>query len=323
MICYIKDYKTFATTHTAVCTSYEIHESIYDAVSTISMQTPNLPPNEGDFVMFDGNKYVGIITEVETDNGLTTITAQQGLSLFSRPMFYSTMSYTYLEDNLQGLIYDNFTNCTDAVYKIPFLTATATTHNAGSCKPDLEDNVYTISSYISKLRRLKSIVCDWGYTNTALTLDIHKKTFPTHNIDLSNPRYRVTEETLASCFVGKITVYAEDNSTYYTRYLLTDGTITSSYQTTNRVDGEWITKTISDHNDLSDEVADAFAQNTYSHRITFQTDRNFELYDKLVIRTEGKMFSSYVCGVIKRNDTDMIEVECGELQTQYPFKKRL
>ena len=323
MIIYTKDKKTFATKLTAVCTDYEVHESIYNAVSTVTIQATKSPPNEGDILLFDGMNYVGIISEVETDETETKITANQGITMFGRGMFYSSMTYTYLEDNLKSLIDANFTNCTDAVYKIPYLSVTASTHTTGTCKPDIEDNVYTIQSYASKLRRLKSIVCDWGYTNTALTLNIHKKTFPTHNIDLNNPRFSVSEQTLSSYRVGKLSIYAEDNNSYYTRYLLTDGTITSTYQTTDRVDGEWQTLQIADHNDLSDEVEDAFAQNTYSHRIVFTTDRPFDLYDKLVIRTEGKVFSSYVSGIIRRKDTDMIEVECGELQTLYPFLNRI
>lgn len=323
MIAYIKNRKTFATTHTAVVTSYEIHESIYDAVSTISIKTPRLPILEGDLILFDGLSFVGIITEVDEDAGTTQISAQQGVQMFARQMFYSPATYTYMEDHLKDLIDTNFTSCSDAVYKVPYLSVTASTHTSGNCKPDLEDNVYTISSYIAKLRRLKSIVCDWSYTNTALTLAIYKKTFPLYNIDLSNPRVKVTEQTLSSYQVGKITAYAEDNSTYYTRYLLTDGSIVSTYQTTDRVDGEWITMTISDHNEVDDAVADAFSQNTYSHKVSFTTDMNFNLCDRLTIRTEGKMFSSYVSGIIRRNDTTMTEVECGELQTTYPFLDRI
>ena len=244
--------------------------------------------------------------------------------MFARERFYSTWTYTYLEDNLKSLIDTNFTNCTDEVYEIPYLSVIASTHTSGSCKPDLEDNIWSVSSYISKLRRLKSIVCDWSYTNTALTLTIYRKTFPNYNIDLSNPRIRVTEQTLSSYAVGKITAFAEDNSTYYTRYLKTDGTISATKPSlSDRVDGEWQTLIISDHNDLSDEVEDAFAQNTYSHKIKFTSDMSFDLYDKLTIRTEGKMFSSYVSGIIRRNDTTMTEVECGELQTTYPFLQRI
>lgn len=324
MIVYIKNRKTFATAQVAVCTSYEIHESIYDAVSSITIQTPKSPPNEGDLVLFDGLSYVGIITEVDTDQGETEITCKQAVQMFDREMFYSAMSYTYLEDNLKDQIDTNFANCSDEMYKIPYLNVTASTHTSGSCKPDLEDNQWTVSSYISKLRRLKSIVCDWSYSNTALTLTIYRKTFPNLNIDLSNPRIRVTEQTLSSYAVGKITVFAEDNSQYYTRYLKTDGTISSTKPSlSDRVDGEWINLTISDHNDLNDEVEDAFAQNTYSHKIKFQSDMSFDLYDRLTIRTEGKMFSSYVSGIIRRNDTTMTEVECGELQTTYPFLNRI
>ena len=323
MICFIKDKKTFTTKALATAVDYEIHESIYDTVSKVVIPTPQTPPAEGDFVLFDGMSFVGIISEVDIDGGETELSVEQGYKLFSREMFYTTPTYTYLESHLKDLIDTNYTNCTDAVYKVPFLSVSALTSTNKTCKPDLEDNIYTIKSYISKCRRLQDIVCDWGFTRTALTLSIYKKSFTTYNIDMSNPRYKITEETLSSQLAGKVTAFCEENSSYYTRYLKTDGTITSTYSTASRVDGEWGAITISEAADLDDAVADYFATNTYSHKVSFITDRDFNLYDRLNLRIDGKIFKSYVSGLIREKGSDKHTVECGELQTKYPFLKRL
>lgn len=323
MIIFIKDKKSFLTKTAAVVLQYEIHQSIYNAVSTATIQTPETPPEEGDFLIFDGTDYVGIITEVSEDRGQTEISAEQAVRLFSRPMFYTASSYTYLEDNLQALIEANYSNCTDAEYKVPFLTATAGTHTAKNIKPDLENNIYDIAAYMAKLRRLQGIVCDWSYTRTALILSIYKKAFPTHNIDMSNPAYTVTEQTVSKNAVGKITVFCEATNAYSNWYILTDGTIQQTYTTQDRVDGDWICITVKEAADIQDAVTDEFMRNSYSHRITFRCAGAFGLYDQLKIRMQGKVFSSYVSGLIRRSDTPLIEVECGELQTQYPFLERI
>lgn len=302
---------------------YEIHESIYDTVSRVTIPTPKSPPQEGDFLMFDGMSFVGIIKEVDINGGETQLSVEQGVKLFSRDMFYSSASYTYLETYLKGLIDTNYTNCTDSVYQVPFLTVNALTSTNVNCKPDLDNNVYNIKSYISKIRRLQDIVCDWDFDRTTLTLNIYKKLFPTYNIDMSNPRYKITEQTFSGETIGKITVYCEENTSYTTWYLKTDGSITQTQPASDRVEGEWRTLTVGEAADVSEEVADEFAQNYYSHKITFSTDRTFNLYDRLVLRIDGKIFNSYVAGTIQRKGSKMHTVECGELQTSYPFLERL
>ena len=323
MIVYIKDKNSFTTKVIATAVDYEIHESIYDTVSTITIPTQSTPPAEGYFVMFDGMPFVGIITEVDIDGGQTDISVEQGIKLFSRDMFYASSSYTYLENHLKDLIDTNFTNCSDDIYEVPFLSVSALTSTSTTCKPDLEDNVYNVKSYLNKCRRLHDIVCDWGFTRTALTLSIYKKTFNTYNIDMSNPRYQITEQTLSNETIGKITVFCEENSSYSTWYLKTDGTITNTYSTVDRVDGEWTTLTVAEAADISEEVADEFATNYYSHKVSFITDQTFNLYDRLNLRIDGKIFNSYVSGLIRTKGSKMHTVECGELQTQYPFLDRL
>ena len=324
MIVFIKDKKTFVTKVMVNAVDYEIHESIYDTVSMITIPTTKSPITEGDFVLFDGNSFVGLVTEVDIDGGRTELSVEQGIKAFSRDMFYTSTSYTYIEDYLKSLIDTNYKNCTDGMYSLPFLSVNALSHTNANCKPDLDNDVFNIKSYISKLRRLQDIVCDWDFTRTELTLNIYKKTFPLHNIDMSNPRYIITEQTISNQSVGKATVFCEDNSSYSTWYLKTDGTATTTKPADiDRVDGEWVTLTVKESADIQDEVKDTFAQNYYSHKVSFKTDTEFEIYDRLNLRIDGKIFNSYVSGTKKKKGSKLTEVECGELQTQYPFLDRL
>lgn len=324
MIAFIKDKKTFTTKVMVKAVDWELHESIYDTVSTITIPTTKSPINEGDFLMFDGNPFVGIVTEVDIDGGRTELSVEQGVKVFSRDMFYTATSYTYLEDYLESLIDTNYTNCTDEIYELPFLVVNALSHTNANCKPDLEDNVFNIKSYISKLRRLQDIVCYWDFNRTQLILNIYKKTFAVHNIDMSNPRYIVTEQTISNQSVGKITVFCEENSAYSNWYLKTDGTVTNTKPAdADRVDGDWTTLIVGETADIQNDVRDEFAQNYYSHKISFMTDTDFEIYDRLNLRIDGKIFNSYVSGIITRKGSKYKEIECGELQTQYPFLNRL
>ena len=324
MIVFIKDKTSYITKTMVSAVDYEIHESIYDTVSSVTIPTPKVLPQEGDFLMFDGMPFVGIVTEVDIDGGKTELSVEQAVKLFSRDMFYSATAYTYMEDYLKDLIDDNYTNCTDDLYEVPFLVVNALSHTSGSCKPDLEDNIFNIKSYTSKLRRLQDIVCDWDFNRTQLILNITKKAFTVHNIDMSNPRYIVTEQTISNQVIGKITVFCEKTSVYSTWYLKTDGTITNTKPAdADRVQGEWTTLIVNESADIQDDVRDTFAQNYYSHKISFLTDSKFELYDRLNLRIDGMIFNSYVSGIIHNKGSKYIEVECGELQTSYPFLNRL
>lgn len=323
MIIYIADKKTFFNKAIVTAVDYEIKQSIYDVVSTITIPTPKVAPAEGDFLMLDGMPFVGIINAVNIDGGRTVVSVEQAVKLFSRDMFYTAGSYTYLEDYLKSLIDTNYVNVSDAVYRLDYLTVNALTHTSGTLSPDLDNNVYNVKSYISKLRRLKNIVCEWAFSFRSLELNIYKKTFPTHNIDLSNPRYVITDQTFSDYTVGKVTAYCDENSSYTTWYLLSDGTITQTYTTDDRVVGEWITLNVHNVADVQSAVEDAFAQNFYSHKVTFISDKPFGLYDRLKIRMDGRIFDSYVSGITQSKGTKWYTVDCGELQTVYPYIDRL
>lgn len=323
---FIKDRLTFETKGIVTVLDYTIEQSIYDTVSDIIITTPKVLPNEGDFIFLDAG-FLGIVSTVSPEDGKTEIGARQINTLFSRSMFFKTASYTYIEDYIAQLITANFTNCADAMYRLPYLTAAAITHSAVKLTPELDaDGTYTISSYASAARRVHNIFLEWHLTRTSLSVDIVKRVKTQKNIDFSNPDYMLTEQDFSVETVGKITTYCTENGQYKDWYLKADGSIAATAPpTSERASGEWITLKVDKAEDVQNSVKDTFEQNIYSHKVSFQTSnkRRFALYDRLLIALDGKLFDSYVSGVTTRKGSDVTEIACGELQMRYPYKQRI
>jgi len=317
---FIKDAKTFATKSHHTVLDYDITPSIYDTVSTITIpQTEE--PAERDFVYLDGAKWLGIIGNVSTDDGRTTLECSQISTLFNRDLFYTAGTYTYLEDYLKTLIDDNYTNCVDTFYSLPFLDVEALTSTTGSLKPDLDDNIYNISSFMAKLRRIKGIYTNYTISRTKLYITIVTRANPVKNVDFSNPSFVITEQNFSAKTISKITTYCEENAQTRNWVLLDDGSIVNSTPTAGRVSGEWVALVVSNADDVAPKVQEEFARNFYSHNITFMCPLNyqFDLYDNLRIKIGNKIFTSYVAQKHLWANSKVQEIQCGELQMQYPY----
>lgn len=321
MQAFIKDSKTFETTSINLVLDYELKYSIYDTVSSVTIPTPANLPQVGDIIYLDGNGFFGVIKNVSLDYGKTELDVNQIMTLLGRDMFYQSSTFTYLEDYIVELITDNYTNCSDSFYALPYLTATAVTHTSSQMLPDLENNIYSVKSYASKMRRLYNIFCTWGISRTQLTLTVAQQIKTVKNVDFSNPNYVLTEQDFSTKSVSKITTFCEENSQTQTWILLNDGSIVNTLQTTDRVNGEWVPLVVQTAAEVNDAVKDEFAKNEYSHKIEFQAPKStgFNLYDKLNIKLNNSIFSSYVSSVTYKKNSDIIDVQCGELQMQYPF----
>ena len=322
MEAFVKDRKTFVTKSHNLVLDYNIHYSIYDTVSSIVIETPEILPQEGDILYLDGNGFFGVIKTISPDKGKTTLDCNQIITLFARDIYYQAGTWTYLEDYLTTLINANYTNCPDSYYALPYLQVTAATHTASQMGPDLDDdNVYNIKSYANKMRRLYNIFCEWGITRDTLSLDITYRSKQVKNIDFGNPNYVLLTQDFSEKSVSKITSFCTENSQQQDWVLLEDGSITNTAPATGRVPGEWITLTVQNAADVESSVRDTFAKNEYSHNITFQApvSTGLRLYDRLKIKLDNQIFSSYVSGVIARAHSAVIEITCGELQMQYPY----
>ena len=154
-----------------------------------------------------------------------------------------------------------------------------------------------------------------------MTLQIARRVKVTKNIDFSNPLYVVTSQDFSQKTVSKITSYCEENGEMKTWVLMEDGSITDTTPAAGRIRGEWVPLTVAKAEDVEDSVRDEFAKNEFSHKIEFQApkSRGFSLYDPLKIKLDNRIFSSYVSGVTEEKHSDIVTVQCGELQMQYPY----
>ncbi len=222
-----------------------------------------------------------------------------------------------IEEFICDQIQTQYIECTDALYALPFMQAEKLTHTPAALSPDGEDGVYSLKGTIAKARRLHNIFVEFKILKDTLLVQIQKKPVVTHTIDLADRSFEILEETYSADRVGKITAKAEDTGAVFDWYLLPDGSTTNTYDTQNRVDGDWMVLSIPREEDVSGRVADLFAKNTYSHLIEFRlpdAKMQYGFYDRLRIRTRsGALLSSYV-SAIRKMPGNYTTIQSGELR---------
>ena len=206
-------------------------------------------------------------------------------------------------------------NLSDAVYATPFLTVVASTSTVGSALPDVENGVWNVKSYLSKVRRLYNIHTSYSVVNGGLVMRIYHRDRQTHKIFLDLSDYEILEESFAHEAIGKITTIAEDAGARQDWYLLTDGTVTNTYTDENRVDGTWEILNVSEAANAAEEVKNKFAENSDSHLIEFACNKDYAFYDDLIVRTkEGQVLTSYISAIRRSSDRNKNVYKSGELR---------
>lgn len=327
MYCIIKDGKTFRALSGGTCATVDyslVMDSIYDEASDIKVIRTKTQPKEGDFVYLE-NGYQGIVHEVEADDGTINMKCRQMSTLFERDVYYLAPEGATVEERLKNMIDVNFTNQTDAAYRLAYLEVNALTATEADTRPDISDKgIYSVSAFIAKAMRLHNIFVTFTFEREKLRVDIARKVIPTKKIDFSDAGLRVKEQAFSCETTAKITVRAEDTETMKDWYLLSDGRITDVYTESGRVDGKWGFLSVREAQDMADTVMDEFRSNTYSHKITFEAMKEkarFSFYDNVKIALDGKIFESYIAAVKISDGSRLTEYECGELRTTYPLKK--
>lgn len=315
MIAYIRDRHTFKLKHHATALSYDMTvQSIYDEVSEFTVKGTGSSAKAGDF--FFAGKFFGVVKEVDKDRETLSVTCSDIDTLFSRdiPDAPGTVSGS-IEGYIKSLIDKYYVNQPDAVYATPYLTVAAFTSTAGSALPDVEDGVWNVKSYLSKVRRLYNIHTSYSVVNGKLVMRIFHRDRQTHKVFLDLSDYEVLEESFAHDAIGKITTIAEDTGEKKDWYLLTDGTITNTYTSENRADGTWEIMNVSGAANAAQEVKNKFTENSDSHLIEFACGKDYEFYDNLTIRTkEGRVLNSYISAIRKSSERTKTVYKSGELR---------
>lgn len=324
MITYIRDRHTFALKHHATALTYDMTvQSIYDEVSDFKIRGKESSAKAGDFFFADG--FFGIIKEVDKDWETLDITCSDIDTLFSRDIPDDPGAVGgSIEGYIKSLIDKYYVNLSDAVYATPFLTVIAATSTVGSALPDVEDGVWNVKSYLSKVRRLYNIHTSYSVVNGGLVMRLFHRDRQTHKIFLDLSDYEVLEESFAHEAIGKITTIEEDTGARRDWYLLTDGTITNTYTDENRVDGTWEILNVSEAANAAEEVKNKFAENSDSHLIEFACSKEYNFYDDLIVRTkDGQVLTSYISAICKSSDRSKNVYKSGELRIMLDEKLNL
>lgn len=328
MYCIVKDGKTFRAKTDTTCsvTDYDLTlESIYDEVSDIAVVGARGKPKEGDFVFIE-NGYMGIVSEVETDKVVVNMKIRQMVTLFDRDIFYAEPQGVTVEARLKHMIDVNFTSQPDVMYRLPYLEVIAETSTSANVKPDIENGIYNIKSFIAKLRRLYSIFVTFEAKRDKLIIRIARKIVPIKQIDFSDADLRVIERSFSCESIGRITTKAEDTGEVKNWYRLVDGMITNTYTGDGRTDGKWRLLNVREAKEAPDAARNEFLSNSYSHIIAFAATpqkARFGFYDSVKISLESRLFVSYIAAVKIKKDSRLVEYQCGELRTTYPLKEMI
>lgn len=313
---FIKDKKTFATKYGGKALDWDITlQSIYDEVSNITIRRGENPINSGDYV-FAGD-YCGIVRDVETERELLILSCRDMATMFERPLLPpDTWTGTSIEDWIKGQIDRHYTNQQDGAYRLPYLKVIARTSTPGTTAPDIEDGVWNIKSYLSKVRRLHNIHITFEAKNQNLVVRIIRRTRQEHKIFLDSTQFDILEESYSSDTISKITTITSETNIRKDWYLLTDGTITDDYTLSNRVEGKWEIVTIKEAGEAEQAARDKFAENSKSHLIEFAADQRYEFYDNLLIRTKkGVVVISYISAIRMEKGREKLVYKSGELRT--------
>ncbi len=324
MITYIRDRHTFALKHHATALNYDMTLcSIYDEVSDFKIRGKESSAKAGDFFFTDG--FFGIIKEVDKDRETLDVTCNDIDTLFSRDIPDDTGTVVgSIEQYIKSLIDKYYVNLSDAVYATPYLTVIAATSTAGSALPDVENGVWNVKSYLSKVRRLYNIHTSYSVVNGGLVMRLFHRDRQTHKVFLDLSDFEVLEESFAHEAIGKITTIAEDTGARRDWYLLTDGTVTNTYTDENRVDGTWEILNVSEAANAAEEVKNKFAENSDSHLIEFACSKEYNFYDNLIVRTkDGQVLSSYISAIRKSSDRSKNVYKSGELRIMLDEKLNL
>lgn len=314
---YVKDGKTFRNKAIVEAFSWKLVKSIYTDVSELVIESSD--EIETNDIIYDNFGWSGVISEITKEDNIMNIKAEDILTLFSRKIIYlSSDMKTTTEQTLMSALATYFQSVSDEEYALPYLSITATTQTA-RISPVVEAGLWDIKSYISRVRRLQSIYADIYFSATSMSIVIQKKDLLPKTIYIRNRGIEIIEESFSNKSIGKVTAYHSDTdpitSTDY--YLLTDGTITTSYTAQNRTDGEWEFLQIGNEQDESAEVRNKFAENSSSHKISFLVpeDRaDWDFYDPVLVEVRKRYYSSYIAKKIV-HDNGTIEYQCGDLRT--------
>lgn len=332
MLFYVKDRKTFTTKAVLEGVSWKLVRSVWTDLSEITAKDdPNVAA--GDFV-YNLDGWIGLVSDLERDGNQISLKLEKIERLLSRKVQWPGYGQNQYAEFCMAFLLNNYyipgafeasNRINDSDYAISFLEADRQTLSAVGAYPVLSDGG-TVSgmSYISQIRRNKSVFCTFSITSTnTLKVTIEQKTQTQKTLITTNYPCVVKEESFSETKVAKVTTYVNnggyppsyDNTTHW--YLFTDGSIGNDPTAGTREEGEWVSIALNDYDDAEVVARNEFGKNSYSHKLVIQMqekDARYDFYDLVRVEVGNHIYDSYVSRKTITSD-GLVEYTFGDLKT--------
>lgn len=296
----------------------------------------NIDVSEGDFIVCKCGSdvvYQGICDTIESANegNATKINLKQIEQLFDQKIVVgnvNTISQTGIEDFIKNEIESNFVTSDDTFLNRSYITVTCSTHNTINAKPEVENDIYNLKTYIGNAKQYYGIFLDFTFTQNTLLINISKKSQSALYIDTSVTDITDIDEVYEIDALTKLTViWKIPDGVQTTRkyYLLNDRTITTNSTHQNRAKGKSDTVYIEaeTEEEMYQEVINNFSGNSYNHSVEYDVLSSSYVYPKnelyvghtcKIKTTKHGTKDSIITKVTIENSTNSIHLKFGNLK---------
>jgi len=284
----------------------------------------------GDWLYIGGR--IVLISQASPKDGKLTIATADAAEFFDRPLVWPDAAPGTYGEFIKAALEREYIGCSDTAYRVPYLSV-ENTDATPMTAPELDDTkLYKLSDIMAQARRA-GVVIDFGICSRAkasdtLQLRISTGTGTARRVVFSDGSAQLATETYSKDSVAKVTVLrevpqenADSDSVYESRdfYLSAAGEISTSVPAA-RAEGRWEYVTAKAEEDPAEKAAAVFAKNIQSHKIEFFSEKEFGLYDTVLLRLAGTVFKTQIVSIVISSGDRRFSYKCGELAVTLPEK---
>lgn len=267
---------------------------------------------------FTGNAFEADVVYYEKDN-YDYYYKTEDESYDSSKTYYIEKAWVeaYIAAKIREQFQNGSTTHGDSEYSMPYLTV----NYSGNTYVDVtyENNEFYDLVELMDIAVEKGVEFSFVTDYDKLTLNIYSRDEETHHVIFGDGHNLLTDVTLSSNLVSKVTVYRRDEDNNLTEgetwYWHKDGSI-SQTPPEPRIKGSWEKVSVTDEDVTDQEAAEEMMEdNDGSVKLTFMSDSEFEYLDKVTCRINEEVITEYITSCFISDSTPLRQYTLGSLPT--------
>lgn len=272
--------------------------------------------------------YWGTIEEIQNESGKNVYqyVLKYITNIFDRKIKLtgeSTIRSIGIEDFLKNIIESDFTQNTDTLMNIKWLTVVASSHNAKQTSVTNVDNgIYNFNTWLTNCSQNYDLTYSFSIVNKKLQMTIKCETADKQLIDTKAQAISNYEEVFETNVTTKVIVLynkvnGSENAGQYVLYLKTDRTTTTNMNDSNRADGKVTTVYTENYEDAQQTALDEMKANEYNHNISFALNEYIKIGTPIAIKTKNSLIYNSYISAIKITQKNLYEYQCGNIRINF------